>query len=33
VDELGELPKGAKYVEVDGALDVSSVENPYTAGG
>jgi vancomycin resistance protein YoaR len=32
-DELGELPKGASHVEVDGALDVSSVSNPYAQGG
>jgi len=31
--ELGALPAGANYTEVDGALDVSSVRNPYSTGG
>ena len=32
-DSLPELPKGASYVEVDGAKDASSIENPYATGG
>jgi vancomycin resistance protein YoaR len=31
--ELGQLPEGAKYVEVDGAPDPASMPNPYEHGG
>jgi vancomycin resistance protein YoaR len=30
---LGDLPAGAKHVEVNGALDVSTVRNPYSTDG
>jgi vancomycin resistance protein YoaR len=32
-EELGQLPQGAKYVEVDGARDPTSMPNPYSSGG
>jgi hypothetical protein len=32
-ETLGQLPQGAKYVEVDGARDPASMPNPYAHGG